>query len=75
MLPLAVPGPVYAIHMASGSYTGDGTDNRNITGLGFEPDAMFLRPRHADPTYARTSNMPSDASKKIVQTKSFLFIG
>lgn len=38
-----------------GSYTGDGTDNRNITGLGFQPSTVMVK----NSTSATTSNRRS----------------
>ena len=29
--------------MLTGTYTGDGTDNRPITGLGFQPDVVIVK--------------------------------
>ena len=31
------------IRVASGTYTGNGTDNRTITGVGFQPDAVIVK--------------------------------
>jgi hypothetical protein len=47
----------------SGSYTGDGTDNRNIAGLGFQADFIMIKARTAQTGVMRTSAMSGDASK------------
>lgn len=40
-----------------GQFTGNNTDNRNITGLGFEPDAMFVKLNNAAaPVFATTES-------------------
>ena len=35
--------------MTVGSYTGDGTDDRGITGLGFEPEYVIVRSDNNNP--------------------------
>jgi len=48
---------------AVGGYTGNGTDNRDITGLGFEPDYVVVRCRsQARYSYARTDQFVGDLS-------------
>ena len=32
-----------AMEIASGSYLGDGTDNRSVTGLPFQPDVVIVK--------------------------------
>ena len=51
-----------AIKMASGSYTGDATDNRAIT-VGFQPDFVIVKDEGNREGVARTSTMAADASK------------
>ena len=48
----------------SGSYTGDGTDNRAITGLGFQPDVVIVK-TDGQVAVIRTSTMASDLSKEM----------
>jgi hypothetical protein len=52
------------IRVASGAYTGDGNDNRAITGVGFQPDVVIVK---SDDTSGvaeiRTSTMPGDNTK------------
>ena len=47
----------------SGSYTGDGTDARAFTGLGFRPDVLIIKANAAQVGVIRTSTMNGDASK------------
>jgi hypothetical protein len=57
-----------ALLLASGSYTGNGTDNRAITGLGFHPDLVIVKADAAQVGVARTSTMTGDAAKPITGT-------
>ena len=50
----------------SGSYTGNGTDNRIITGLGFGPDVVIVKSAAARVAVIRTSTMSGDNSKEMV---------
>jgi hypothetical protein len=45
--------------LATGSYTGNGADNRNITGVGFQPDIVFVRYDDTTPHSARTGSRRS----------------
>ena len=47
----------------SGSYVGNGQDNRAITGLGFQPDVILLRSGGTAVPIIRTSTMAGDAAK------------
>ena len=58
-----LPALVHAQHVQSGSYTGDGTDNRAITGLGFQPDVVIIKSDDAKIATIRTSTMVGDVSK------------
>jgi hypothetical protein len=49
----------------SGSYTGNGSDNRNITGVGFQPDAVIVKSSTAQISVMRTSTMAGDNSKPL----------
>ena len=51
--------------IASGTYTGNGLDNRNITGLGFQPDIVMIKATTASGTVIRTRTMTGDASKPL----------
>jgi hypothetical protein len=49
-----------------GTYTGDGTDSRNITGVGFQPDLVMIFPDDGtakNPVYYQAS-MPADTSSR-----------
>jgi len=49
----------------SGSYVGDGTDNRAITGLGFQPDVVIVKGDTNRDAYCRTSTMTGDNTKTL----------
>ncbi len=68
MLPLGIP-PVHAdggALMTSGSYTGNGSDNRAITGLGFQPDMVIIKGNMKQVAVMRTASMTGDATKPMV---------
>ena len=45
-----------------GSYTGDGTDDRNITGIGFQPDLVWVKGNLSARGMWTTSSMATDSS-------------
>ena len=49
----------------TGSYTGNGVDNRNITGIGFQPDIVIIRYDTNTAAVIRTTNMAADRAKLI----------
>ena len=51
------------MRLAIGSYVGDGVDNRQIGGVGFQPDVLFVKCDCGRPGVARTSTMTGDAAK------------
>jgi hypothetical protein len=51
--------------LATGSYTGNGADNRDITGVGFQPDVLIIRYQGNTAAVIRTSDMPADSAKLI----------
>jgi hypothetical protein len=51
-----------AAKSAVGMFTGNGTDNRNITGLGFEPDFVFVKQDAAVVPAFNTTEMYGDYS-------------
>ncbi len=53
------------LRVASGSYTGTGLDNRNITGVGFQPDAVIVKGNASQAAVMRTSTMSGDATKPL----------
>jgi len=54
--------------VVSGAYTGNATDNRTLTGLGFQPDLVIVKADAAQTAVYRTSTMTGDASKPISGT-------
>ena len=50
--------------MITGTYVGDGTDDRAITGLGFQPDFMIIV-GEGQPAVARTSTMDANETKRL----------
>lgn len=47
-----------------GTYTGDGSDNRALTGVGFQPDALFVK-GGSNEMVLRTSTMSGDKTKQL----------
>jgi hypothetical protein len=56
----ATPQP---LRLATGTYTGNGADNRSITGTGFQPDVVIIKCDCGQATILRTSVMSGDAAK------------
>jgi hypothetical protein len=54
-----------AAWLATGSYAGNGVDNRAIPGVGFRPDLVLIKCQCPRPGAARTSTMTGDASKPL----------
>lgn len=50
----------------SGSYVGNGVDNRRITGVGFEPDVVIIKGDVDEVAVMRTSSMGGDGTKPLV---------
>jgi len=59
-----------AIKMASGSYTGDATDNRSIA-VGFQPDYVIVKDTNNTEGAARSSSMVGDVSKPMGSLTAF----
>jgi hypothetical protein len=57
--------------VATGSFTGDGTDNRTITGVGFKPDMVMMK----NDTSATAANTNSVMSSKEYNGDAANFIG
>ena len=53
------------LRVASGSYTGNDTDNRAITDPGFQPDLVIVKADTNQIGVARSSTMTGDASKPL----------
>ena len=52
------------IRVASGTYTGNGSDNRAITGVGFQPDVVIVKSDdNSGVAEIRTSTMTGDVTK------------
>lgn len=51
------------MRLATGTYSGNGADNRAITGVGFQPDVVFIKCDCTQFALARTSTMAGDATK------------
>lgn len=49
----------------TGTYTGNGTAGRNITGIGFQPDVVIIKAANNKEAYCRTAEMPITYSKKL----------
>ena len=47
----------------SGSYTGNATDGRSITGVGFQPDVVIVKSASTGIAVLRTSSMSGDNTK------------
>jgi hypothetical protein len=60
---LATGGPI--AQMATGTYTGDGLDDRSIAGVGFQPDVVIIKGNVAEQVVIRTSTMSGDVSKTL----------
>ncbi|HLF71104.1 MAG TPA: hypothetical protein VI759_02995 [Dehalococcoidia bacterium] len=56
--------------LATGSFAGDGVDNRTITGVGFTPDVVIVKCDCGQDGVVRTSTMVGDASKVISTTSA-----
>jgi hypothetical protein len=54
--------------LATGSFTGNGVDNRTITGVGFTPDVVIVKCDCGQDGVVRTSTMVGDATKWISNT-------
>jgi hypothetical protein len=59
-----------AIKVASGTYTGDATDNRAIA-VGFQPDFVMVKDTAATEGAARSSSMAGDVSKPMGSLTAF----
>jgi hypothetical protein len=62
--------PLGPMRLATGSYVGDRTDGRQITGLGFQPDVVIIKAERNRSGIIRTSTMVGDRSKVLTSTGS-----
>src|SRR5213594_3728562 len=53
------------MQMMSGSYVGNGTTGRAITGVGFKPDAVIVKGNTAQLAVMRTTSITGDAAKEL----------
>ncbi len=65
-----VPVAAMPIRMKVGVYSGGGAATQAITGVGFQPTALFIFPVDSENSFIRTSTMASTNSKEIA-TDSF----
>jgi hypothetical protein len=56
----------YTSKIISGSYTGNGLDNRIITGIGFRPAVVIIKYGSNVPAQILTNTMPDGSSKSMV---------
>jgi hypothetical protein len=64
--PALSPGPC----MSTGSYVGDGTSNKAITGLGFHPNVIIVKGDFGQEAQISTSGMASGYSRQMVGSAS-----
>lgn len=62
--------PTSSTWLKTGSYTGNGNDDRTISGIGFQPDIVFVRHDGNSRGIVRTANMPSGDSKLAATTNN-----
>lgn len=60
-----VSTPVWALNIKTGSYTGNAADNRNISGVGFQPDFVLIRGQNSSSGSVKTSSMAGDSAFKM----------
>ncbi|MGH9015749.1 MAG: DUF7483 domain-containing protein [Acidimicrobiia bacterium] len=54
------------MRLATGSYAGNGADNRQITAIGFQPDVVIIKGDTTQVTVMKTSTMTGDSAKALV---------
>lgn len=59
-----------ASYCAVGSFTGDGNDNRSISGIGFQPDNVWVKVDGIRPCLDRSEEMAGDLTMKILAAVS-----
>ncbi len=60
-----LPGLSYSQLVFSGSYAGNSTDDRSITGIGFTPDVVILKGSNNRESIIYTANMGSNTCKRM----------
>lgn len=58
--------------VATGTYTGNGVDNRAITGVGFAPEVLIVKAATADQGVITTSTMSGDTSKPLTSATALV---
>jgi uncharacterized repeat protein (TIGR01451 family) len=53
------------MRVVSGSYTGDGTGGRTITGVGFRPDVVIIKGDTLETAVVRTATVATDGTKPL----------
>lgn len=53
----------YSLTWIQGSYTGNATDDRAVSGLGFQPDVVIVKGAGATPAVIKVSSLGSTNSK------------
>ncbi len=53
------------MRVATGSYVGNGIDNRAISAIGFQPDVVLVKGTNNEQAVIHTATMPDDLSKEI----------
>ena len=66
--PLAAAASFPGIRVTTGTYTGNGADNRTISGVGFGPDVVIVKGASAVAAVLRTSQTSSDLAKPMTAT-------
>lgn len=54
----------------SGTYVGDGSGTRQITGVGFQPEVVIVKGDLAQSAMIRTSTMPAGQSKQLAEDRA-----
>lgn len=63
--PFTRAGQTSHMRVATGSYVGNGIDNRAISGVGFQPDVVLIKGTNNEQAVIHTATMPDDLSKEI----------
>jgi uncharacterized repeat protein (TIGR01451 family) len=70
--PILVQSLSSGYRMATGRYVGNGAASQSVAGLGFQPDAVFVRSDQVSATVVRSSSMPDSVSKALGPTIAVL---
>ncbi len=75
LVALLIIGTPALAEMAEGSYTGDGTVSRTISGVGFQPQIVIVKGQGAIPAVIRVSYMAVGLSKSMADDAGMLTDG